>query len=118
MRIEMKRDAETAQRKGLTVRTILAICWLAFGGVLGFYLVNWLFENEVVTAGFFYKQLFIPGTVDEVYIRIGLSLVVVFALEFIAIMVFALASPKARQKTGRARAEAQVHDPFENYYYN
>lgn len=118
MRIEMKRQAEVAQRKGLTVRTIVAVGWLILGAALGFVLVNWLFSQEILTPGFFYKQLFIPGTVDEIYIRIGLSLVVVIFIEFLAIMVFALASPKARQKTGRARVEAQVHDPFENYYYN
>lgn len=118
MRIEMKRQAETSQRKGLTVRTIVAVCWLVLGAALGFFLVNWLFAQEILTPGFFYKQLFIPVTVDEIYIRIGLSFVVVVFIEFLVIMVLALASPKARQRTGRARVEAQVHDPFENYYYN
>jgi flagellar basal body-associated protein FliL len=118
MRLEMKRNAEVAQRKGLTVRTIVAVCWFALAAVIGYFLVNWMFENGIVTANFFYSQLFIPGTVDEIFIRTGLILFVVFILEFMAIMVFALTSSQARQKTGRARAEAQVHDPFDNYHYN
>ena len=118
MRIEKKREAETAQRKGLTARTIVAVCWLVLGAVFGFLLINWLFASEILTPGFFYKQLYVPGTVDEIYIRIGLSLVVFVFIEFLAIMVFALTNPKAREKSGHASIEAQVHDPFDNYYAN
>jgi uncharacterized BrkB/YihY/UPF0761 family membrane protein len=115
MRIEMKREAEVAQRKGLTGRTIVAIIWFTIIGIFGFVLANWLFANEILSANFFHSQLFIPDTVDEIFIRIGVTLFIVFVFEFMAIMVFALTSPKARQKTGRARVEAQVPDPFDNY---
>ena len=62
MRIDMKRDAETAKRKGFAGRTIFAVVALIVGFVLSYVVTTYLFNNEILTDSFFYNQLLRPGT--------------------------------------------------------
>lgn len=118
MRIDMKRDAELAQRKGFAGRTIIAVIALILGFALSYAVTTYLFANEIVTVYFFYYQLFIPETVSEGVIRLGLAFVMLFVLQFFAIMAYAVFSPEARVRTGTPTAVAQDPDYYEVYNYS
>lgn len=117
MRIEMKRDAETAKRKGLANRTVFAVIALIVGFVLSYVVATYLFNNEILTYNFFYNQLFIPKTVSEDIIRFAVAFVMVFVLQFFAIIAYAIASPEARVRPGTPTAIAQDPDYYEVYNY-
>jgi hypothetical protein len=117
MRIDMKRDAETAKRKGLAGRTIFAVVALVVGFGLSYLITTYLFNNEILTDSFFYNQLFIPRTVSEGILRLGLAFVMVFVIQFFAIIAYAVASPEARVRPGTPTAIAQDPDYYEVYTY-
>ena len=117
MRIDMKKDAELAKRKGFAGRTVFAVTALIVGFALSYALTHYLFSNEIVSANFFYNQLFVPRTVSEEIIKFALAFVMVFVLQFFSIIAYALASPQARVRTGTPTAIAQDPDYYEAYNY-
>lgn len=117
MRIDMKRDAEIAKRKGLAGRTIFAVSALVLGFAISYVITTYLFNNEILTDRFFYNQLFIPRTVSETVLRLGVAFVMVFVLQFFAIIAYAVASPEARVRPGTPTAIAQDPDYYEAYTY-
>ena len=107
MRIDMKRDAEVAKRKGLAGRTIVAVVSLIVGFVIAYAVSLWLFSSELVTSNFFYKELSIPVTVSEGILQL-----------FISIIIIALASPSARERPGTPTAIAKDPDYYESYVFS
>ena len=118
MRIDIKHDAELAKRKGLPGRTIVATVWLIMGFVIAYFLTNWLFESELISPNFFYNQLFIPRTVDEGIIRVGLMATIVVAMQFFMLIGFAVASPTARARPGTPTPFAKDPDPYDVKFNN
>jgi hypothetical protein len=116
MRLDLKRESEIQQRKGLAKRTVVASAWLVASLVVGFFLTGWLLNSGAIDTAFFYDELSIPETVSLQIIRLILILLVVIVMQFFLIIGFALVSPEARKKTGLPTAEAQSVDPFAAKY--
>lgn len=113
MRIEMKHEAELEKRKGLTWRTIVSVVWL-FAAFFASYLITlWLFSEEYLTTGHFYQSLQVPTSISETVITIGTAFVIFLAIQFIVLILFALASPNAKRRPGVPRAESDDPDPYE-----
>jgi len=118
MRIDMKRQAEVSKRQGLASKTTLAVLAFVIGFAVTYLGTTYLFSAEIVNVNFFYKELFIPDTVSEGVIRVAMALLLVFFLQFLAIIVFALASPSAKVRPGTPTALAQDPDYYEVYNYS
>jgi hypothetical protein len=116
MRLERKKEAELAKRKGLAVRTILAVIWFGLCFVAAYFIVNWLFESETVTLSFFYYQLRIPTSVSEGFIRAGLMVFIVVLIQFFVLLGYAFASPIGRVRPGDATLRSQEPDPNADRY--
>jgi hypothetical protein len=116
MRIDMKRQAELNQRKGLTVRTIVSVLWLALCLVLAYFFTGWLVDNGIFDRGLVYGTLRVPTTINLQVARAGAMVVSVVILQFFAVIFFAMMSPAARKRTGRPTAEAQSVDYYEQQY--
>lgn len=116
MRLDMKKDAELAKRKGTARKTILAVLWLALCVAVAYFITEWLFESGTITTGFFYNQLYIPSTVDELFIRIGFIVVLVIIMQFFVLLGYAFSSPQGRTRPGNATAYSKNPDPNEGKY--
>ena len=116
MRLDMKNDAELARRKGTARKTILAVLWLGFCFVLAYFVTGWLLDTDTINMSFFYNQLRIPRTVDEVFIRIGMIVVFVFIMQFFVLIGFAFSSPQGRLRPGNASVYSRNPDPNESKY--
>lgn len=116
MRLERKRDAELAKRKGLAVKTIIALFWFGLCFAAAYYLVNWLLESETITYGFFYSRFSIPRTVDEEFIRFGLMFVIVVLIQFFVLIGYAFASPTGRLRPGDPSLTSREPDPDADRY--
>ncbi len=116
MRLERQRETELAKRKGLTGRTILAVIWFILCFIAAYFIVNWLFDSETVTLGFFYNRLRIPLSVSEGFIRAGLMVVIVFLIQFFILLGFAFASPTGRIRPGDATLRSSEPDPNADQY--
>lgn len=116
MQIEKRRQQELKEREGLAKRTVAQTVWLLLSGVIAYFVVIYLFEQELLTYAFFYSSLGLPGWVEEWMIQVGLILVGVFILQFFFVLGYAFASPQGRRPTGKASIRAQDPDPLENKY--
>jgi len=116
MWIDKKRQVEAEQRKGLSSRTIVSVGVLVIGFVGAYLLTGWLFSSGTMSMDLFYTDLSIPATVSETTLRLGLVLLIVIALQFMAIMGFALANPEARKRSGHPTAIAQNPDFYDSQY--
>ena len=113
MWIDKKRQAETAKRKGLSARTAVVIVLLVLGFAAAWLLTSWLLSSGKMSIDLFYNDLGIPRTVSQNTIQIVFTLIIVFALQFLAVLGFAMANPEARQRSGRPTAVAQNPDFFD-----
>jgi hypothetical protein len=111
MRLERKRDAELAKRKGLAIKTILALVWFGLCFAAAYYLVNWLFDSDILTIGAIYNRLRIPRTVSEEFIRFGLMVLIVFLMNFFILVGYAFASPLGRVRPGKPSLRSPDLDP-------
>ena len=116
MRLEAKREAEVAKRKGLAFRTIVAIIWLGICFILAYLFVGWLKENEYLQVGFFYNSLFIPRTISEDLVWLGFTFVLVIIMQFFLLLGYAFFSPEGRLRTGTPSVKARNPDPLDKKY--
>jgi hypothetical protein len=116
MRLDMQREAEQMKRKGFARRTILAVIWLAICTVVAYFLVEWLLEIELISINFFYRRLQVPSTVDEIFIRIGLIILIVLIMQFFVLVGYAFFSPVGRRRPGDASPRSPDPDPFDDRY--
>ena len=119
MRLERKRDAELAKRKGLAIKTIIALIWFGLCFTAAYFLVNWLFDSDILTIGAIYNRLRIPRTVSEEFIRFGLMVLIVFLMNFFILIGYAFASPLGRVRPGKPSLRSPEPDPnAERYDYH
>jgi ABC-type sugar transport system permease subunit len=119
MRIEHKRELELARRKGLTRRTILAVLWLAICFAAAYFVTEWLFENDIITYNGLYARLFIPRWVDQIFLQIGLMIVLVIIVQFFVLIGYGLLSFAGRRRPGEASLYSDDPDPGEDIFrYN
>jgi hypothetical protein len=116
MRIEMKREAELAKRKGLANRTFFALLGMAVTLVLAYLLSIVLFSMEIITPGFFYSELSVPAEVSEGIIHLAVVILLFCGFQLIMMMGFAVLSPEARTRSGKPTFEAKELDYVDQHY--
>lgn len=116
MRIDMKREGEIQQRKGLTWRTGLAMAWFVLCLVFAYFFTGWLIDSGTINDGLVYGTLSAPPELDMQIVRLLAILIIVGALQFLAVVLFAMTSPAARVRTGEPTATAQAYDYYEKQY--
>jgi phosphoglycerol transferase MdoB-like AlkP superfamily enzyme len=116
MRIDMKRTAETNQRKGLTGRTVLASAWLILCVISAYFFTGWLVSSQTLSGELVYGNFSIPSTVSLNVVRLVSALLLVGVLQFIAIVFLAATNPAAKVRSGRPTATAQSVDYYEQQY--
>ena len=116
MRLDAKHEAEIAKRKGLTIKTILAIIWLGLCFTAAYLITDWLFESGALTLNFFYTRLFIPRSIPEEIILIGFMIVIVVILQFFVLIGYAFANPMARRRPGTPTAYSPDPEPKSTQY--
>ncbi len=116
MRIDMKRQAEVNQRKGLTWRTAVALVWFVLCLVFAYFFTGWLIENGTVDGGLVYGTLSLPPELNMQLVRVVATILIAGMLQFLAVVFFAMTSPAARVRTGRPTATAQSYDYYEQQY--
>ena len=116
MRLDAQRDRELVRRRGLALRTILAVIWIAICFGLAYLIVNYLFDNDIVSYRFFYTRLFIPYDVAETVILIGSMILIVVIINFIVLVGYAIASPIGRRRPGTPSLHSSDPDPDDHKY--
>jgi multisubunit Na+/H+ antiporter MnhB subunit len=116
MRLDAKHDRELARRKGLARRTILVVVWLAICFALAYLIANYLFDNEILSYSFFYNRLFIPPSVDQIFILIALMIVIVVIISFFVLIGYAIASPVGRRRPGTPSLHSADPDPDDHKF--
>lgn len=116
MRLERKHDAELAKRKGMAIKTIAALIWFGLCFTAAYFLVNWLFDSEILSIGLIYNRLHIPRTISEEFIRAGLMILIVFLIQFFLLVGYAFASPIGRTRPGDPSLESREPDPNADRY--
>lgn len=118
MRLEKKRESETAQRKGLAKKTIIQVLWFGITAVAAYFVLNWLFATGELTYDFFYNELAVPRSVPELGILAALILIAVFVMQFFLVLGYAIASPQGRERTGTPSPYSTNYDPMQDDYRN
>ncbi len=118
MRLERKRDVELAGRKGMALKTIIALIWFGLCFVVAYYTVNWLFDTEILRPSIIYNRLLIPRTVSEDIIRIALMILIVILIQFFVLLGYAFASPLGRLRPGKPSLRSREPDPNADDYGN
>lgn len=116
MRLDRKKQAELAQRKGLTGRTIVQLLWLVISAVLAYMAINWLFASGQLTYEFFYSALFVPRSVPQTAILAALIVLIVFIMQFFLVLGYAIASPQGRERSGNPSPYSSTYDPMQDDY--
>ncbi len=113
MRLEKKREEETAKRKGMTGRTIVAFIWLLLSIGLSYVLITYLVSQKMLSLNIFY-QWGVPRAVPDWVFLVFLILVVVGFMQFLLFFGFMMASPEGRRHTGDPSLYSSSKDPFDD----
>ena len=116
MRLDTKRDAETARRKGSAWKTIVGFIWLALCFGAAYYLITFLFESGEVRPSFFYNQLFIPRQIKEEGLKILISVVIVTVMNFFVLLGYGFSSRTGRTRPGTPSLKSRNPDPTDKKY--
>jgi hypothetical protein len=100
MRLDAKRERELARRKGLALRTVLAVIWLGLCFVGAYFLLDYLFENEILRMSFFRGTLRIPFEISDGWVIFGSMVVIVVAINFLVLLVVGFFLPAGRRRPG------------------
>ena len=119
MRLEHKREMEQASRKGLAKRTILGVIWLAFCFAVAYFATEWLVENGIISYNRLYTRLFIPRSVDQSILQLGIMFLIVIIMQFFILIGYGLFSAAGKRRPGEASLYSQEPDPEEDIFrYN
>ena len=117
MRLEKRKQQEMREREGLARRTVIQTVWLLLSGIITYFIVQALFDAQILTYSFFYSTLGLPSTfVDDWMIQAALILIGIIVMQFFFILGYVIASPEGRRPTGKASTRAQDPDPLEDMY--
>lgn len=117
MRIDMKRQAEMDKRQGMTKRTVLTVVALLIGFVLAYLLTASLFSRGIINEELVYDQLSLPGELSMGVVRLIVAGLTTFFMWLIILLGFAIASPSARQRSGRPSATSPDPDLYDSKYH-
>lgn len=118
MRLDKKRDAELATRKGLTTRTLVQGTWLAMSALIAYFALSWLFSSGQFTYEYFYVSLGIPRSIPEPVILGALVLVFMVVMQFFLVLGYAFGSPQGRERPGTPSPYSRNYDPMQDDYRN
>jgi uncharacterized membrane protein len=116
MRIEKKHEAELEQRKGLTRRTILASVWLIISFAISYLAAGWLMGGDILGLDFFYQEIGIPETISEVVLQFVVAFVILILIQFVVLIGYAVASPKAKIRPGTPTTYSSDPDPYDQTF--
>jgi flagellar basal body-associated protein FliL len=116
MRIDMKREAEVNQRKGLTWRTLVSVVWLVICLMVAYFFTGWLIGSGTLNESLIYDTLSLPPGLSLTIVRLLAMVILVVGLQFFAVVLFAMITPEAKEHTGRPTAKAQSLDYYERQY--
>ncbi len=116
MRLDAKRERELDRRKGLALRTILAFIWLGLCFAAAYYLVLYLFAVDFFTWGLFRGQLRIPYTISDTIVQIGVTVVLVVAINFVVLIIYGLFSSAGRRRPGTPSMYSADPDPDDHKF--
>ncbi len=117
MRIEQKNEEERRGRKGLTVRTIVMVIWLALSFGLAYFLTEYMItEGYLDINNLMYNLLGLPRIIPPWGAQLMIMFVIVMIFQIIFWLGFAWMSPEGRRKTGEASMVSRNKDPFDNQY--
>lgn len=116
MRLEHKREVAQAKRKGLAGRTILGVIWLALCFAVAYFVSEWLVENDIISYNRIYTRLFIPRTVDQIFLQIGVMVIIVIIMQFFIIIGYGLFSAVGKRRPGEPSLYSTDPDPEEDIF--
>ncbi len=117
MRLEKKKQEQLKKRKGLPMRTVLFVIWLAISFVIAYFLVDYLFNTGYLSEKFYYTDLALPNNWSIGVLKGATMFVIVVLMQIIMTFGFMLASPEGRRKTGDATLYSRNKDPFDDGRY-
>jgi hypothetical protein len=116
MRLDTQRDAATAKRKGMMIRTIGGVIWLGINFAVAYYLISYLFENGDLSSGFFWNQLFIPRQIGIEGLKILVAIVIVVIMNFFVLLGYGFSSASGRTRPGTPSMQSRNPDPNDKKY--
>lgn len=112
MRLEKRHEAELAERKGSTGKTILQFLFLLIAFVISYFIANYMFNNGIVSYGRLRATFsFVPFYLPSWVLLGGVMLIIVVIIQFFITIGFTLGSPEGRRKTGKPSLHSRVKDP-------
>ena len=115
MRLEKKKDAELAKRKGQARKTILQVIWLAISFVVAYLLATLVIFNGLITYTDVYRSLSISrNDIPEFAILGGVMLIIVFVMQFVFFIGYFLTSYEGRRRPGDPSLYSRNKDPLDN----
>ncbi|MBE2201186.1 MAG: hypothetical protein IAE79_21410 [Anaerolinea sp.] len=120
MRLDKKRDAELAKRKGQTQKTIIQLIWLVISFFIAYFIATLVIfapENGLITYRQIYSALQIPSSkMPQEVILGGVMLIIVFIMQFIFFIGYFVASYEGRRRTGTPSMYSRNEDPLDNKF--
>jgi len=112
MRIEKQKDAELAERKGLTGKTIIQFFSWLISAVIAYFIATYMFNNGILSYnGLRTTFSFIPFNIPNWAFLVGTMFIIIVIIQFFLSIGFALGSTEGRRKTGKPSMHSRVKDP-------
>ena len=117
MRIEKQKEAELAERKGLTGKTIIQFFSWLISAVIAYFIATYMFDNNMLSYGRLRTTFsFIPFYINSWVFLAGTMLIIVVIIQFFVSIGFALGSPEGRRKTGKPSMHSRLKDPNDSQW--
>ena len=116
MNLRKIHEQEIAKRQGNTWRTLVMLVWLSITAVAGYFAVNWIFSQRILTYSMFYDSLNLPPDTPRWIIQGVLIFGIVLTMQSFLFIGFALGNPTGRRKAGRPSMHSINRDALGNEY--
>lgn len=117
MRLDKIREREIEKRRGFTKRFLLALIWLSLTVFAATLLVNWLFDSGRLTYNQIVVYLRLPPSVSFETVKIGIIVLTVVVVQFITLVIVALATPAGRERPGKPTTKPKALDVDDRSFY-
>ena len=114
MRLEKKKKEQLSKRKGLSVRTLIFVVWLAISFVVAYFLVEYLFDMGYLSEKFYYTDLSLPRDWPIAAWKGATMLIIVVLMQIVLSLGFMIGSPEGRRRTGDPSMYSRNKDPFDD----
>ncbi|GIK54929.1 MAG: hypothetical protein HND44_00985 [Chloroflexi bacterium] len=114
MRLEKKKKEQLSKRKGLSVRTLIFVVWLAISFAVAYFLVEYLFDTGYLSEKFYYTDLALPRNWSITLLKGATMFVIVILMQIILTLGFMIGSPEGRRRTGDPSLYSRNKDPFDD----